>query len=685
MSTAQNTGAFLKEANHSFETGHFRTALRLYRQGGWDHSKNKNIRLRVGICLYEINDVDNAISVLNSLQKEGKTDENAFLYLGKCYQAKNSFANAILNYKKFIAQAHEDHPQYAWAKDELTRCANGERMKYGDELAYVENAGTTINTQYNEFGVRISPTKDEKIYFNTDKVNGETSEANVDIFSASVINGRWTDPVILPAAINTKAYEEVSGFSEDGQVIYFLTPAGNEFKIKTDTFSEIAGELHQGIFNGPYVPDGGGTDLFFFNDTICLYAADISGGYGGYDLYISVWRNGSWSKGTNLGPVINSFYDERFPFLSINGQTLFFSSDNLESIGGFDVFRADFNPFTLAWSTPVNPGFPVNSTLDDTYFVLSSDGMTGFISSDRKEGYGGQDIYRVFFKQPIVAQTQPSPIPTFFQMLSLRGMDQIVGQPEKPAVEVKEYFLSHLFIEEKGEILTPQNIKKLDLLANLMMIYPKITAELSGFELPKSQSTYTVYFSIKNVEKAAAYLEQKGVSQNRLNLKGYGSSFPLALNTTGSQNNIVFLKLNHRMEIGLHNMEGEPVLAHIEKIPVPENLRDPGGEKFSFLRHEMYYSVQIASLNQILQNPDLASENEMFIEVENGRGYYKYMTGMFPTYALAEKKLNQMIGIGFTDAFIVPYLDGIRIRLEDIPGLALKYPDLLTYLEKTKK
>ena len=73
----------------------------------------------------------------------------------------------------------------------------------------------------------------------------------------------------------------------------------------------------------------------------------------------------------------------------------------------------------------------------------------------------------------------------------------------------------------------------------------------------------------------------------------------------------------------------------------------------------------------------------MFIEVDNTQGNYKYMVGMLQTFDAANKKLNEMVQLGFHDAFIVPYLDGVRIKREDIPSLSVNYPDLLIYLEKT--
>ena len=91
-----------KEAETAFEAGNYRTALKLYRLGGFDHSTNKKALLNIGISLYEINDIDSAVKMFQWLINEGKTEADVFLYMGKTLQSKNNFIDAITYYKKFI-------------------------------------------------------------------------------------------------------------------------------------------------------------------------------------------------------------------------------------------------------------------------------------------------------------------------------------------------------------------------------------------------------------------------------------------------------------------------------------------------------------------------------------------------------------------------------------------------------
>ena len=684
---AQSTlSSMQKKGDESFEKSDYRSAVNYYKQAGVQNGANKKTRLRLAISEYEVNDVDGALSILKSINNEGNTKADVFFYLAKCYEAKNLFTEAISSYKHFLQRAKKKDSRRIWVTDQLVRCANGSRLKYGDELAYVENAGTSLNTEFNEFGAKNSPTTLGKIYFSSDRETPGTGKPpQVDIYFAKLENGVWSSPTLLPHHINTGTYQEVSGFSTNGQVLYYVLQQDNQFRIRTDTFTEQSDVTHKGYFNGPFDVNQDGTDLTFFNDSICLYASDKAGGYGGYDLYISFKENEHWSAGTNLGPVINSFYDDRYPFLTRNGLTLFYSSNNLESIGGFDIFTISFDPVSYKWSVPKNLGFPINTSGEETYFVVAPDGTSAYLTSDRKTSYGKNDIYTAYFKHPLIAHQEISDVPTFQQWIESSAYVNSNRDAQEAAPEIKEYFISHLFLEENADILIPQNIKKLDLIVNLMLIYPKIKVELSCFEIPSGQQTFSLYFSIKKNEEAASYLVKKGIARDRILLKGYGPSFPVMTLPEGTTNTSLYKRLNHRIEFTLHDFETEPVAIHMEKIPVPENMMDERGQKFMSMRHNLYYSVQLVSITQILQNPNLESLEENFIEVDSVSGNYHYMSGLISTFKEADALKQKIIPLGFPDAEVIAYLDGVRIKAEDLASLVPFYPDLVNYQVSGKK
>jgi hypothetical protein len=128
------------------------------------------------------------------------------------------------------------------------------------------------------------------------------------------------------------------------------------------------------------------------------FSSDRPGGFGGFDLYRSlILPNGEWSEALNLGPDINTAYDEDFPFLSMDGNVLYFASKGHNSMGGFDVFKSDFSEEKNQWGTPLNLGYPVNNAYDNNGICMSGKGRYGYVSAIRPEGKGDLDIYRVTF------------------------------------------------------------------------------------------------------------------------------------------------------------------------------------------------------------------------------------------------------------------------------------------------
>jgi outer membrane protein OmpA-like peptidoglycan-associated protein len=125
-----------------------------------------------------------------------------------------------------------------------------------------------------------------------------------------------------------------------------------------------------------------GTKLFF--------SSNMPGGEGGYDIWMVEQVGSTWSKPVNLGPTVNSKKDETFPFMH-EGGTLFFSSNGRIGIGGYDIFMLNKNEDGT--SEIYNLGSSFNSEKDDIGFILNADGNSGFFTSNREGGKGGDDVY----------------------------------------------------------------------------------------------------------------------------------------------------------------------------------------------------------------------------------------------------------------------------------------------------
>jgi outer membrane protein OmpA-like peptidoglycan-associated protein len=118
---------------------------------------------------------------------------------------------------------------------------------------------------------------------------------------------------------------------------------------------------------------------------------------GGKDIFFSRQdANGKWKKPENIGNEINTPYNEEAVFLSSDGNTLYFSSNGHNSMGGFDVFRSERNDFG-EWSPAENMGYPINSPDDDVFYKTTPGGRYAYYSANRMGGHGGRDIYRILF------------------------------------------------------------------------------------------------------------------------------------------------------------------------------------------------------------------------------------------------------------------------------------------------
>jgi len=124
-----------------------------------------------------------------------------------------------------------------------------------------------------------------------------------------------------------------------------------------------------------------------------IFASDRKGGFWGSDLYF-IQRNekGHWSEPKNLGKNINTKDNEKSPFLHTDNQTLFFASNQFPSVGGYDIFYSRKDSLG-SWQKPKNIGFPINTVSDELGLFVSTDGKKAYFASNQLEGVGGWDLY----------------------------------------------------------------------------------------------------------------------------------------------------------------------------------------------------------------------------------------------------------------------------------------------------
>ena len=118
-------------------------------------------------------------------------------------------------------------------------------------------------------------------------------------------------------------------------------------------------------------------------------------GKNGKDMYKSIkLPDGEWSKPVNLGPTINTPYDEDFPFILPDGVTLYYCSKGMNTMGGYDIFKSTLNDDGI-WSDPENLNYPINTPFDDMMFMPDSSQQYAYFSSSRSSIEGMISVYKV--------------------------------------------------------------------------------------------------------------------------------------------------------------------------------------------------------------------------------------------------------------------------------------------------
>lgn len=258
-----------------------------------------------------------------------------------------------------------------------------------------------ISTISDEYLPIISPDQELSFFTRrSDKssLNSITNTIVEEFVSSKKIKGKFEIGHALSSPFNLESNEGGASITIDNRVlyytkcirnkkgynncdIYYVNREGNAWSVVQNFSDKIS--KSDSWESQPTVSSDGKTIVF---------ASDRSGGYGKIDLYEINWKDGKWTDPKNLGSAINSNENEKSPYLHTDGKTLFFASTNFPSLGGFDVFYSRMDSLGN-WKEPQNIGYPVNTVADEISLFVSTDGNTAYFASNQLDGIGGWDIY----------------------------------------------------------------------------------------------------------------------------------------------------------------------------------------------------------------------------------------------------------------------------------------------------
>jgi hypothetical protein len=396
----------LKEAKDSFSKGNYKAALKEYIQLERNDSRNVLYHYRIGICYLNINgDKSKAIRHLEYVTRKETTNIQAWFELGRAYQFGYRFDDAINVFSKLKSEGAGKVASYEELEHLIEKCYNAKELVKFPVNVRFENLGKIINTEYPDYYPFIND--DETIMVYTTRRKGNIGGIELldgfytsDIMMSLEKNGTWDKAKNPGATVNTMGDDEAVGLSHDGARVFIYSE--DEFDYGDIL---VATKKGQGFQKRLLLDRNINTDYLEVSASISsdgnmlFFSSDRNGGEGQLDIYFSrKLPTGQWALPVNLGPNINTKYNEDFPVISADGKILYFCSQGHYNMGGFDIFKSEWDEEKEEWTQAENIGYPVNTPEDNMTISFNSTGRHAYVSAWREDSFGDLDIYRVVFE-----------------------------------------------------------------------------------------------------------------------------------------------------------------------------------------------------------------------------------------------------------------------------------------------
>ncbi len=594
-------------ADQIFEEGEYIEAQEYYEYLDSLKPGNPDIAYKLGVIYMYRKQYDLAEHRISYAQEYGYEDSTRLrfhYYYGRLNHLRHKLDKAQEHYLKYKSTLDSNSSSYSKDVGEIEHLYK--ECEYGKELMEdalelkIRNVGSVINTEFDEY-VPLMTADDSVLVFTSKRPNANnkrdayTDEYHEDIYISYNSSDGWSAPKGISENINSPTNDACVGLTPDGQKLFIYRSA------KTDD-AHAAGDIYESNLEGRIWTDPiklgsnvntGGWEpsaAIYLDRGVLYFVSDKEGGYGGTDIYgIELDDYGEWGEAKNLGPKINTKYDEDAPYIHVDGRTLYFSSKGHNSMGGYDVFHSTLDHDTGEWTDAHNIGYPVSTADDDTYLVWSADGTKGYFSSRRKDSYGGQDIYEAvishgdpnlaivkgFIKDSlgkpveadiIISDNKTNKVLEVFSSNKETGKYVLAlphGKDYNITVESDEFmfYSDHIHVPYKGAYF---EVKK-DIEMNVVKTGATITLNNIFFDFNSSELRDESEIELQNIvrmmtNRKGLYIEIVSHTDNVGN-----DDYNLALSTNRSKSVVNYLRL--------HGVDKERVVAvgHGETQPVSSN------------------------------------------------------------------------------------------------------------------
>ena len=638
---AQSTRKQLKSANKFFDQENYRASIPYYEQVLAKEPNNAQALFRAGIA-YMSFDKEKASDYIYKAQRlKPKVSKDVEYWLGRVDHLNYNFDEAITHFQAYNATLKKKTDTRKAELAQLIQHSKNAKVQFNTPKdIFVKNLGPTINTAYSEHSPVISA--DDKMLLFTSRGQDVTGAGNKskgvasdgeyyeDIFETKRINDdEWEKPRSLSGVLNGKGHDaSIQVFDNDQKMLLYRQDENGDIFYSEKASGDWAPPKK---LNGNINSKAFESDAFITPDGLTIYFS--TGKYsedGTLDLYYATRQaGGDWGQAKSMGSTVNTKYDDDSPYLSRDGKTLYFSSRGHNTMGGYDIFKSEYDSVGRKWGRPQNMGYPVNTPDDDTYYRLSPDGSYAYLSSYRIGGYGEKDIYTINYikninirGQVFSARDSSSVLPgvelvfsgtqadktalsyrdvtkpgtgdyavsvlsgrtyqvsvskdgqnitteEFAVPISTNDTTTIVKNFYVPYVDTTSqaaYAFKKIYFETDKYNLRPESITELDNIARVLKANPGLNISVEGHCDSRNTDEYNMELGDNRSTAAYKYLLRKGVSDARLVTVSYGERRPAAPNDSPEN-----MQLNRRVEFRVILKEGEtaPTINPVSSTATP--------------------------------------------------------------------------------------------------------------------
>ncbi|WBO85810.1 OmpA family protein [Hymenobacter yonginensis] len=658
---AQSTRQQLKTANKLFDQENYRASIPYYEQVLAKEPNNALALFRAGIS-YMSFDKEKASDYIYKAQKlKPKVSKDVEYWLGRVDHLNYNFDEAITHYQAYNATLKPKDTRKAQLAQLIQHSKNAKVQFNSPKDIFVKNLGPTINTPYSEHSPVIS--QDDKILLFTSRSDNMSAQSVAqdaknnkkdknlatdgqyyeNIYEARRIDDEnWEKPRSLSTVLNGKGHDaSIQVFDNDTKLLMYRNDENGDIMYAEKSGADWTEpkKLNDNINSKAFESDAyitpDGRTIYFSTGK---YSED-----GTLDIYYATrQQGGDWGTAKPVAGI-NTKYDDDSPYLSKDGRTLYFASRGHNTMGGYDIFKSEYDSVGNKWGRPENMGYPVNTPDDDTYYRLSPNGSYAYLSSYRIGGYGEKDIYtinyiknaiirgKVFSKRDsttvvpgvelVFSGTQADktalsyrdvtkPETGDYQVNVLSGRTYQVaaskdGQnvaTEEFAVPVstndstvieKNFYVDYvdtstvagvamkpIYFDTDKYKLRAESITELNNIAAILAANPGVNISIEGHCDSRNTDEYNMVLGQNRANAAYNYLKKQGVGETRMVTVSYGERRPAAGNDTPEN-----MQLNRRVEFRTILKEGEamptmtPPAAPTSATPVRTVPLQPGKSK----------------------------------------------------------------------------------------------------------